>query len=264
MKHVPLVSIITAIYNAEEYLEETVQSVLNQEFTDWELLLVDDFSTDHSLKMVEKYSMDPRVHIYKMPEGFGGSAASTRNYGIDQAKGKFITFLDADDAWKPNFLSSQLAFMKEKQCSFAFSSFFWRAANKDKNYIVPEKVSYYDTLKTNSITCLTAIYDREAIGVFYMPEEAIKREDFACFLNILKKTKYAYGNPEILAMYRLHDQSVSSKKTKMIKWQWRVYRKVEHLNFLKSFYFLVCWGFNGIKKHGDLKRKPTKVRMHHE
>jgi len=263
MKNVPLVSIVTAVYNAEEFLEETVQSVLSQDFIDWELLLVDDFSTDHSLEMAIKYGGDPRVHVFSMPVGMGGSAASTRNFGIDQAKGKFITFLDADDTWKPNFLSSQLEFMKEKKCAFAFSSFFWRAANKDKNYIVPEKVSYHDTLKTNSITCLTAIYNREEIGVFYMPEEAIKREDFACFLNILKKTKYAYGNPEVLAMYRLHDQSVSSKKTKMIKWQWRVYRNLEHLNFFLSLYYLICWGLNGIKKHGDLRRNPTKVRARH-
>ncbi len=263
MNKVPLVSIVTAIYNAEEFLEETIQSVLDQNFSDWELLLVDDFSTDHSLKIITKFTGDKRIHALTMPEGQGGSAANTRNFGIDQAKGRYITFLDADDTWKPNFLSSQLSFMKEKQCAFAFSSFFWRAANKDKEYIVPARVTYHDTLKTNSITCLTAIYDREQIGVFYMPEDATKREDFACFLNILKKTKYAYGNPEVLAMYRLHNQSVSSRKTKMIKWQWRVYRKIEHLSFFKSVYYLFCWGFNGIKKHGDLRRKSKKAKNNH-
>ncbi|MCX5775311.1 MAG: glycosyltransferase family 2 protein, partial [Firmicutes bacterium] len=124
-----------------------------------------------------------------------------------------------------------------------------------KVFIVPEKVTYKDILKTNSITCLTAIYDREAIGTFYMPENAFKREDFACFLNILKKVKYAYGNPEVLAMYRLHGSSASAKKSKMIKWQWRVYRRVEHLNFFSSFFYFVSWAFHGLIKHSDLRRQ---------
>jgi len=250
-----LVSIITAVYNAELYISETIESVIAQDYLNWELIVVDDHSTDMSLSMAKKYEKDSRIHVYQLPTKSPSMAAGTRNFGIDLAKGKYITFLDGDDTWNPNFLSSQLHFMKEKGCSFAFSSFFWRAANKDKNFIVPEKVTYKDILKTNSITCLTAIYDRDAIGVFYMPEEAYKREDFGCFLSILKKVQYAYGNPEVLAMYRLHGNSASSKKQKMIKWQWRVYRRVEHINFFSSVYYLSCWAINGLKKHGDLRRQ---------
>jgi len=260
MNNQSLVSIITAVYNAELYISETIESVIAQDYQNWELIIVDDYSTDNSFSIAKKYESDKRIHVFEIPIKSPSLAAGTRNFGIDQAKGKYITFLDADDTWNPNFLSSQLNFMKEKNCSFAFSSFFWRAANKDKNFIVPEKVTYKDILKTNSITCLTAIYDRETIGVFYMPENAYKREDFACFLSILKKVKYAYGNPEVLAMYRLHGNSASSKKRKMIKWQWRVYRRVEHINFFSSLYFLFCWAIQGLKKHADLRRQKVSIK----
>lgn len=246
-----LVSIIMPNYNGGKYLKETLESVLAQTYTNWELLFVDDCSTDNSLEIINEYqARDERIKIFKKEKNTG--AAQSRNYALREAKGRWIAFLDSDDLWREDKLEKQINFMKENECAFSFSWYEVINAESEKlNAFCPnqKEYTYKDILKHCSIGCLTAVYDREIIGIVYMPVEAIKREDFACWLSILRNGKTAKCLPETLAFYRVHSNSVSSNKFKMIKWQWNVYRKVERLSFIKSCYYMAHWAIKGVLKY---------------
>lgn len=244
-----LVSIIMPNYNGAKYLQETINSVLTQTYTNWELLFVDDCSTDNSLDIVRSYQ-DSRIKILQNDKNSG--AAVSRNYALREAKGKWIAFLDSDDLWMSEKLKKQIAFMETKGYAFTFTDY----DVIDENSVIISHFKphldiceYKDILKHNHIGCLTVIYDAEKIGKVLMPTNAIKREDLACWLSILKNDKRAYCLHECLAQYKVHSNSVSSNKLKMLKYQWNVYRKVEKLNVLKSSYYLICWAIKGIKKY---------------
>ncbi len=244
-----LVSIIMPNYNGAEYLEKTIKSVLAQTYTNWELLFVDDCSTDNSLEIVKAFQ-DERIHILKNKNNSG--AALSRNYALREAKGKWIAFLDSDDLWVPEKLEKQIAFMLNNSYNFSFTDY--TVVDKEDNILTlykPQKANcdYKDILKHCCIGCSTVIYDREALGIVLMPEEAIKREDFACWLAILREGEKAYCLHESLTKYRVHTGSVSSKKTKMIKYQWNVYRKVENLSIIKSSYYMLQWAIRGVLKY---------------
>lgn len=244
-----LVSIIMPNYNGEKYLKETIDSVLAQTYTNWELLFVDDCSTDNSVEIVRSYK-DERIKIFQNEVNSG--AAISRNTALEAASGKYIAFLDSDDLWAETKLSQHLDFMKKENISFSFTSYF---VLNDKNEVVTEfipkkdRYDYKSILKHCSIGCSTVIYDSEALVGVYMPTEAIKREDFACWLQILKKGANGVCLHESLTSYRVHSKSVSSNKTKMIKYQWNVYRRVEKLSWIKSVYYMIHWAVKGIFKY---------------
>lgn len=244
-----LVSIIMPNYNGAAYLDKTIQSVLSQTYTNWELIFVDDCSTDNSLEIVKTFQ-DERIRVFKNKSNSG--AAASRNYALREAKGKWIAFLDSDDIWEIEKLAKQIAFMVNNSYSFSFTDYI--VIDKDDNILTlykPKKDScdYKDILKHCCIGCSTVIYDKATLGVVLMPETAIKREDFACWLAILKTGEKAYCLHESLTRYKVHTDSVSSKKTKMIKYQWNVYRKVEGLSFVKAGYYMVHWAIRGVLKY---------------
>ncbi len=212
-----LVSVIMPNYNGAEFLAESVQSVLNQTYPYWELLFVDDCSTDNSLDIISQFN-DERIIVIKNEKNSG--AAVSRNNAIDRAKGRWIAFLDSDDKWKPEKLEKQITFMDNNNVALSFTH-YEVINDKDETITVfrPDKPKYdYATiLKHCYIGCLTAIYDKEKVGVVYMPIEAVKREDFGCWLSILKRGINAECLNEDLATYRVHSSSVSSNKFKMIK-----------------------------------------------
>jgi len=255
-----LVSIITPVYNAEAYLDEAIASVVAQDDPNWELLIVDDGSSDHSLSIALAWKeKDPRIQVFAYPGKKSSGAAKCRNFAMAKARGQYISFIDADDTWDKNFLSNQKAFMKETQCPFVYSSYRRWTPRKTDEYIIPEKTTYKDIIKTNPITCLTVLIDTEKIGLPLMPEDAIYREDIACFYKLLReKTPFALGNKAILATYRLHIGSVSYNKWKMIRYEWRLFRKVEHLGFFKSIACMAHWVLSGLKYYRKLNRKPLK------
>lgn len=242
-----LVSIIVPVYNAEKFIDETINTVLEQTYTNWELLLVNDCSTDNSVKLINKYLKDKRIKLIN--NEVNSRAAITRNNGIKAAKGKYICFLDADDKWDKTKLEKQIKFMQEKQCAFSFTSYEFADENcipNGKKVHVPDKISYKQALKNTTIWTSTVMFDMKKLSKedIYMPN--VKSEDTACWWSILKKIDYAYGLDDILSFYRRSSGTLSSNKFEAIKRIWNLYRNVEHLNIFKSVYCFVWYAVRAV------------------
>ena len=208
----PKVSIIMPVYNSGKYVEKTIKSVLSQTFKDWELIIVDDYSKDNTLKVINKLKTN-KFKILKNDKNYG--AAYSRNYALNEAKGRYIAFLDSDDIWEKEKLEKQLNFMKEKEIAFSFSS-YKRVDEKDKVIRIvdaPEKVNYEFLLKNVIIQTSTVIIDTLKIDKEFIKMPNIKTsEDTAMYLQLLKKQEFAYGYPECLAKYTARKHSLSSNK----------------------------------------------------
>lgn len=246
-----LVSIITPMYNSAKYVGRTIESVLVQTYSNWEMLIVDDGSKDNSADIVVEYAKrDSRIKLLKQKNA--GSAAA-RNKALSNAQGQYICFLDTDDLLEPSFLMKQIAFLKQKNAALVFASYKRIDENdneKLKPFIVPEEVSYNSLLKTCPISCLTSIYDKKIVGEqFFKVELKSLRDDYAFWLEMLKKIKIAYGNRELLASYRVFASSTTGNKKKVIKPQFLIYYKVEKLGLIKSLYYLTHWAINGFLKY---------------
>lgn len=237
----PLVSVITPLFNSELYIERTIESVINQSYNNWELIIVDDCSADNGLNIVMKYiKTDSRIKILKNETNSG--PAVTRNKGIAIAKGKYIAFLDSDDQWYKEKLLRQIGFMENGGIGFSYT--YYNHIDEQGNVIsitknLPLKVDYESTMKSNKIGCLTAIYNQENFGKVFM-ENIRKRQDYTLWLQLLKKTDYAYCLPEVLATYTVRKGSVSSNKLSLVKFHWDIYRRIEQKSFFKSIYY-VCY-----------------------
>ncbi len=246
-----LISIITPLYNGEKFIAETIHSVQQQTYPDWEMIIVDDGSKDRSAQIVQSF-LDRNDRIKLIRQANAGSAAA-RNNALCHAKGRYVAFLDADDLWEPNFLKKQLAFIKEKDAGIVFASYRRideRGYEILRPFIVPEKVNYLNLLKTCSISCLTALFDKKKTGeVFFNEKMKSMRDDFVFWLSILKKIDYAYGNKEILARYRVFANSTTGNKKRVIIPQFKVYHEVEKLGTAKSLYYLLNWAVNGFIKY---------------
>lgn len=243
-----LVSIIMPNYNSSKFIFETVQSVIAQTYKNFELIIVDDCSTDNSEEIIGQFD-DDRICFVKNEKNSG--AAVSRNRAIELASGRWIAFLDSDDLWKEDKLERHLSFMVESDAPFSFTHY--AVVNGNNEFVTefsPKKDSYdYKAiLKHCYIGCSTVIYNCERLGKFYMPTDAIKREDFACWLKILKTGVPAVCFHECLTTYRVHNSSVSSNKFKIAKYQWRVYR-LEKLSVLKSLYYMAHWAVRGFLKY---------------
>ena len=241
-----LVSIITPLYNCSTFLESTIRSIIAQSYIDWELVLVDDCSQDNSLDIANDYvAQDSRIKLIKLTKNSG--AAVARNIAIEEASGRFIAFLDSDDLWHPQKLEKQINFMLENNYAFSYTAYEKiNEEGKVFEYVgAPQQLSYKQLLKTNEIGCLTVIYDMKHLGKVYMPTET-KREDYATWLSILKKTDYAYGMPEILGQYRVYANQSSAKKGKMAKENWKLYRHIENLSVIKSVYYFGHYAIRGV------------------
>lgn len=248
----PLVTVIMPVYNAERYMEQSIESIIAQTYQKWELLIVDDGSTDSSVQIMQEYcSRDRRIQMILSTGNEG--VASARNKGIQAAKGEYIAFLDSDDLWKAEKLEIQIHYMQEHNCGFVYSAYdVIDEKNVYKKTITPywDKVSYKKLLNTNIIACCTAVIKSEYIKDNLMPQ--LKHEDYATWLNILKNHQLiAECVPGILASYRLVKGSVSSNKIKTIGWNWRIYHYNQQLGFLRSvrqiISFICMTGFKYLK-----------------
>ena len=244
-----LVSIITPSYNSEKFIKDCVNSVLCQTYTNWELLIVDDYSKDNSRDVISLLSLkDERIKSIFLEENVGAAAA--RNIAIKESNGRYIAFLDSDDIWKSEKLKKQLSFMNEKDIAFSFTA-YQPISEDGKEYFniinMPEKMTYASYLRNTIIGCLTVIIDKEKTGNFQMPNIR-SSHDMALWLLIMKRGFSAYSLNENLAYYRVVSNSNTSKKWKAAKEVWEVYRKVEKLNFLYSMYNFVGYVFNAVKK----------------
>ena len=246
-----LISIITPMYNGEKYVSQTIESVISQTYPNWEMIIVDDGSKDNSPQIVENYSQkDKRIRLIWQPNA--GSAAA-RNNALKHANGRYICFLDADDLLDNQFLEKQLHLIKSKNAGLVYASYLGvNENNKEilKPFIVPNKVNYNGLLKTCSISCLTAMFDKEKTGeIFFNESLKSMRDDFVFWLSMLKKIDYAYGNKDILASYRVFAASTTGNKKKVMKPQFMVYYKVEKLGLIRSTYYFINWAINGFFKY---------------
>lgn len=242
------VSIIVPMYNAEKFIGKTIESVLAQTYQNWEMLIMNDVSTDNSLAIVSVYAKkDERIKIVNTEKNVG--VVKGRNFLIDLASGKYIAFLDADDYWHNEKLEKQIKFMKEKNASISCTEYTRVKENEEKinDVIIKEEISYNDMLKNNYLGCLTVIYDAEKIGKRYF-KELEKNEDYVLWLEIVKDVNTIYGLKENLAYYRVLDNSRSSNKSKTAKVRWEIYRKIEKLSLLKSIYYFMHYAVRAVLK----------------
>lgn len=247
-----LVSIITATYNSEKFISETINSILNQTYTNWELLITDDCSNDNTIEIVKSYTKDDsRIKFFKLEENSG--AAVARNNSINYSHGKYIAFLDSDDQWENNKLEEQILFMKYNNIYFSFTAYI---IIDDQGYPTGRTVdssqkgsfSYKDMLaKKATLGCSTVMLNKNYFkGLMQMPELRTG-QDYAFWLKLLKNTNQkAYILPSILTKYRITPNSISRNKFKKAKRQWQIYRINENLNLMMSSYYFFFYAFRAI------------------
>ena len=245
-----LVSIIVPTYNACEYIQQTISSVLFQTYHNWELLIIDDCSSDNTISIVKEFAeSNPRIRYFSTNQNTG-SPSQPRNIGIEQAKGDYIAFLDSDDIWLPNKLEEQLAFMQEYGYDFVYSNYekmSWDGKREQRIVKVKGSASYKDILKTNEIPCLTVLLRRELLNDVRF--KSVPDEDCVCWLDILKKGYKAYNTGKVHAVYREAKQSRSSNKFKMFKERWYILRDIEKVSFISAVYYLTIYAFRGLAKY---------------
>jgi len=245
----PEVSVITPVYNAEEFLKETIDSVLNQTYTSFEYLLIDDCSTDNSAAIIKEFSKrDSRVKYIKLEENSG--AAVARNMGLENAKGHVIAFIDSDDKWYPEKLEKQLGFMEENNRAFTYTKY--ERISEDEGEVFgapdfPKRLDYSGLLKNTAIACSTVVINRQVIGDFRMPLVR-KGQDTATWLKILREHDYAYLVDEVLNQYRAREGSLSSNKLDALKRTWNTYRNIEKLPLHKAIYYFTFYVLNAVKR----------------
>lgn len=247
----PRVSVITPAYNAADYLEETVKSVQNQTFTDWEMIIVDDCSEDDTYNLAKKLSEDDsKIRVLKNKANSG--VAATRNTALDAATGEYIAFLDSDDLWLPQKLEKQVVFMDTGQYVLTYTNYQKFNSNTGERYekiirapaTMTEKRIFGDT----SIGCLTVMVNRNKSGTFHMPLLG-HTEDNITWQGILARGHTAYRLDEVLSLYREGNSSMTSGKKKAAKQQWQTYRVYYKFSVPKSAYYFVQYAFHAVKKH---------------
>lgn len=234
-----LVSIITPTYNCARFIGSTIESVLNQTYQDWELLITDDCSTDDTVDIVSHYvQSDSRIRLFKLDKNSGAGAA--RNNSIKEAKGKYLAFLDSDDRWLPTKLEKEISFMNEKHSSVVYSSYLTcEEDGKPKGIIVCRSHETAFSVRCDDrMGALTFMYDMEKLGKIYMPTIR-RRQDWCYKMLVLNKARHAYGIKEPLAIYRLVGNSLSSHKINLIKYNIQSYRITLGWSWLRSILFFV-------------------------
>lgn len=223
-------------YNAEKYIEESICSILDQTYSCFELLIVDDHSTDATLDIIKKYANnDSRIKIFKNTSNLG--VAESRNKAIESAIYKYICFLDSDDMWEPQKLEEyKNAF---QQGATVLYSYYTRFSNEKKLNEVkcPLTIDYSELLKGNCIGNLTGAYNSEILGKIY--QKKIHHEDYLMWLEIVKKAGEAKCIPKSLARYRVESGSLSSNKIKSILWTWNIYKNELNYSYIYSIYLLL-------------------------
>lgn len=230
-----LVSIITPTFNAEKFIRATIESVLNQSYQNWEMILVDDASTDKTVSIIKEFAKkDNRLKLNELPKNSGNGFA--RNIALEKATGKYIAYLDADDLWFPMKLENQIQFLKINNLPFTFS--FYDCIDEEGNSLnrrvqAPLELTYDQLFFCNYVGNLTAIYDVDFFGKIVI-EATQKRQDWRLWLTILKQIEVTKPVPEILALYRIRKDSISASKFKLIKHNFGVYREFHGFNFVFS------------------------------
>lgn len=236
----PLVSILMPAYNSVTYIKKSIDSVCKQSYTNWELLITEDGSDDGTKQVIESYK-DPRIKYFWQNKA---GAAAARNTSLENAKGQYIAFLDSDDIWYPDKLKLQIMFMKNGNYPISCTNYRKVDENGMEIKVIKcvEKADYNRVLLDCPVGNLTVIYDVEQLGRIYALNLK-KRNDYALWLKILKKTKYIYGLDEVLADYTVRKQSLSYNKLSLVKYQWKLYRDIEKLSILRGLFHVAYFAY---------------------
>lgn len=243
-----LVSIVIPAHNAGKFIDDTIHSVLGQTYENWELIIVDDASSDNTLEVIKQFGCD-KIRVIAMKKN--GGAAKARNRGMQAARGGFLCFLDADDLWQPGKLAAQLEFMKKTGAEFIFSSYVFadsKGRPNGKVVRVPESITYRQALKNTTIWTSTVMFDMSKLSKKDVEMPEVKSEDTATWWKVLKKVGRAYGMKEVTAIYRRSGKTLSSNKMVAIKRIWNLYRKCEGLNVVRSSANFMGWAFNAVRR----------------
>lgn len=245
----PLVSVVMPAYNAEKYIDQAISSVISQTYTKWELLIIDDCSTDGTAKIAECFaSQDSRIRLLRNSQNMG--VARTRNRGFDIAKGEWIALLDSDDVWHKEKLEKQLAVASCTEADIVYCSYSLMDENAGhlSDFIVPETTSYNDMLKESVLSCSTVLLRRSILMQHRFSAE-YRHEDYVFWLELLRSGYRTAGSKDVLAKYRVAKGTRSNDKLKSARNRWLVYRKVEGLPLRKSVYAFVVYAFRGAVKY---------------
>lgn len=246
---IQLVSVITACFNAEDTICYTIESVLNQSYQNWELIIVDDCSTDNSVSVVNKYAIkDARIKLIELDKP-SGSPTLPRNIAIENSSGRYLAFLDSDDLWHPSKLKRQIETSQKHNSPLIFSNYEKidsKGVQNNRLITSPSSVTLMDLYYGNPIGCLTALVDKTMIPNFKF--ENMGHEDCIAWIRILQLGYIAYNTNSVEALYRESSESVSSNKFKILHWQWGIYRDILKFNFLKSAYYYMHYAIRGVLK----------------
>lgn len=247
------VSIITPCYNSQNYIADMLKSVINQTYINWELIIVDDCSTDKSVNVISKYlSLEPRIKLIKLKKRVG--AAHARNKAIEAANGRYLAFLDSDDYWGDNFLKYSLESIKDNKFIYSrYNRVSETGKIINKSDVIPI-VSVHKILKGTPISCLTAVIDIKKFGKKFFPINT-NREDLSYWISLLDDYEVAYGFNFCEANYRLHKNSSSAKKIKMAIFTFEDYCNKYNLSIIKAIFYFCCYAFNGLLNFLKLKFK---------
>lgn len=232
----PETSIIMPIFNGVGFVGRTLNSVLCQKsYDDYEILAIDDGSTDGTEFFLEAFG-DARIR--RIPLAANGGPGIARNHGIENARGRFIAFIDGDDFWHPEKLSTQIRTMKEGKRAFTYTKHVKLDADllPIREFAPPPRLTYSAALRYNPLHTSSVIYDTALLGKVFMPEIR-KRQDYGLWLRLLKLTD-GFLIPKVLSYYVQRENSVSSNKLSLIKYNWRLYREAAGLSFATSLYCL--------------------------
>lgn len=241
-------------FNADHYIEEAIQSVISQTINTWELIIIDDCSTDRTSEIARNYAtIHSNIRYYNNPQNLG--VAESRNRGISLSTGEWIAFLDSDDCWHPQKLESQLSYAKKHGVDFVFTgSSFINENSEPLNYYlsVPTTVCYRELLKQNIISCSSVLIQRELILQYPMKQASKMHEDFAVWLQILRdKNRCAYGIDKPLLIYRISSTSKSGNKIKAGIMTYQVYRYLD-IHTIPALYYWICYTIRSLKKYRNL------------
>jgi teichuronic acid biosynthesis glycosyltransferase TuaG len=249
------VSIITPCYNSVDYIAETIESVIAQTYKNWEMIVIDDCSTDGSYEIILSYAeKDRRIRFYRMKKN--GGAAKARNKAIEISNGEYLAFLDSDDLWLPDKLEKQLWFMIENKCDFTFTEYEHISDNGIPLAIakVIKRLNYKKMLLHCFTGCSTVMYKQNLYNKIYGPL-VTPCDDYALFLRVMKSIQNARGYFECLTKYRIRQGSLSSNKIKKLKAFLNLMLNFEHLNILQVFFYLctnkiikIAWKYKAVPR----------------
>lgn len=245
-------SVIMPVYNASKFLSQTLDSVLSQSYKDFEMIAVDDCSTDNSFDILCEYAQkDNRVKVYKNESNRGVSY--TRNFAVEKACGEYIALIDSDDMWASDKLEKQLELLEKRNADLCYTgSAFIDTESKISDFVfeVPVRVDYKTLLKQNVISCSSVVIKKSLLLKFPMAHDDM-HEDFAVWLSVLKDGHKACGINEPLLIYRVDKNSKSGNKFKSMKMTYKVYKYVG-INFFARLYYLANYTIRGIKKYSSI------------